>query len=86
MITDASYCNLVFEDYEGSLFTPSDALLHGTCRQRLIDNGVVKERSIRADELRRYKTVFFINAMMGIHEAQRMAVEQIIGVDLLKPA
>jgi len=78
MITDASYCNLVFEDFDGNLFTPSDALLYGTCRQRLIDNGVVKERHIRVDELRCYKTVIFINAMMGIHEAQRMAVEQII--------
>jgi 4-amino-4-deoxychorismate lyase len=78
MITDASYCNLVFEDFDGNIFTPSDALLYGTCRQRLIDNGVVKERHSRVDELRCYKTVIFINAMMGIHEAQRMAVEQII--------
>ena len=85
MITDASYCNLVFEDYDGNLFTPADVLLHGTCRQRLIDIGIVKERPIRANELRRYKMVFFINSMMGIHEAQRMAVEQIIGVDLSKP-
>ncbi|MBR5764305.1 MAG: aminodeoxychorismate synthase component I [Bacteroidaceae bacterium] len=79
MITDASYCNLVFEDFDGNLFTPSDALLHGTCRQRLIDDGVVKERPIRADELRRYKTVIFINAMMDICDAQRIAVGQIIG-------
>ncbi len=79
MITDASYCNLVFEDFDGNLFTPSDALLHGTCRQRLIDDGVVKERPIRADELRRYKTVIFINAMMDICDAQRMAVAQIVG-------
>ena len=79
MITDASYCNLVFEDFDGNLFTPSDALLHGTCRQRLIDDGVVKERPIRADELRRYKTVYFINAMMDICDAQRMAVAQIVG-------
>ena len=82
MITDASYCNLVFEDFDGNLFTPSDALLHGTCRQRLLDDGIVKERPIRVDELRCYKTVFFINAMMGIHDAQRMAVEQIIGAEV----
>ena len=79
MITDASYCNLVFEDSDGNLFTPSDALLHGTCRQRLIDDGVVEERPIRTDELRHYKTVIFINAMMDICDAQRMAVGQIIG-------
>ena len=70
MITDASYCNLVFEDYAGNLFTPTDALLHGTCRQRLIDNGVIKERHIPVDEIQHYKTIHFINAMMDIHEGQ----------------
>lgn len=78
MITDATYCNLVFEDHDGHLFTPSDALLCGTCRQRLIDNGEVTVRHIRADELRNYKTVYFINAMMDIHEAQQMPVEKIL--------
>lgn len=78
MITDASYCNLVFEDFEGALFTPSDALLHGTCRQRLIDSGVVEERSIRADEMLHYKTVYFINAMIPLHEAQQIPVNQIL--------
>jgi 4-amino-4-deoxychorismate lyase len=77
MVTDASYCNLVFKDSLGNLFTPSDALLHGTCRQRLIDNGVVQECPIRADDICRFKTVYFINAMMDIHEAQQMPVEQI---------
>lgn len=78
MITDAGYCNLVFEDNNGLQFTPSDALLPGTCRQRLINSGVVKERPIRADEMRHYKSVYFINAMMDLHEAQRMPVEQIL--------
>ena len=77
MLTDASYCNLVFEDSFGNLFTPSDALLHGTCRQRLIDNGVVQELPIRADDICRYKTVYLINAMMDIHEAQQMPVERL---------
>jgi len=74
MITDASYCNLVFEDFAGRLFTPSDALLPGTCRQRLIDNGTVTERPIRADELHFYKTVYFINAMMDLTEAQQIPI------------
>ena len=78
MITDASYCNLVFEDYEGNLFTPTDALLHGTCRQRLIDNGVIKERHIPVDEIQHYKTIHFINAMMDIHEAQAIEVTEIL--------
>ena len=74
MITDASYCNLVFEDYKGNMFTPTDALLHGTCRQRLIDNGVITERHIPVDEIQHYKTIYFINAMMDIHEAQAIEV------------
>ena len=74
MITDASYCNLVFEDYAGHLFTPSDALLRGTCRQRLIDNGIVTERPICVNELHHYKNVYFINAMMDLEEAQKLPI------------
>ena len=81
MITDASYCNLILEDHEGKMFTPADALLHGTCRQRLIDNGTVVERHISIDDLRCYKHIYFINAMMDITDAQRMNVNEIIRKD-----
>ena len=77
MITDASYCNLVFEDYAGHLFTPSDALLPGTCRQRLIDNGIATERPICVNELHHYKNVYFINAMMDLEEAQKLPITAI---------
>ena len=75
--TDASYCNLVFEDFAGQLFTPSDALLPGTCRQRLIDNGTVIERPIPVNDLQNYKTAYFINAMMDLEEAQQLPITAI---------
>ncbi|MCQ2200422.1 MAG: aminotransferase class IV [Paludibacteraceae bacterium] len=77
-VTDASYCNLVFENDKGELFTPKDALLKGTCRQRLIDKGIVKECEIRREDIFSYRFVYFINAMMDLDECQKIEVKQII--------
>lgn len=78
LVSDAGYCNLVFEDEEGCLFTPAEPLLAGTCRQRLIDEGRIKENTIRREDIRNYKYVYFINAMTDLSEAQRFRVEDII--------
>ncbi len=77
-VTDASYCNLVFENDKGELFTPKDALLKGTCRQRLIDKGTVKECEIRREDIFLYRFVYFINAMMDLDECQKIETKQII--------
>lgn len=64
-ITDTSYTNLCF--YDGhEWFTPDTPLLHGTMRQYLLDEGLIKERRIRIDDLDKYQQVSLINAMMAL--------------------
>ena len=57
---------------------PDDALLPGTCRQRLIDNGTVIKRPIPVNDLQNYKTAYFINAMMDLEEAQQLPITAIL--------
>lgn len=64
-ITDTSYTNLCF--YDGSEWvTPDTPLLPGTMRQRLLDQGLIKEERIRVADLCKYQKVCLINAMMEL--------------------
>ena len=66
-ITDCSYANLVFWDGE-EWFTPKSFLLNGTCRQRLLSEGKIKETEINAQSIFKYKRVGLINAMIDLEE------------------
>ena len=66
-ITDTSYTNLCFFD-GNEWFTPDTPLLPGTMRQALLDQGLIKEKRIRIDDLRQYQSVSLINAMMSLGE------------------
>lgn len=70
-ITDTSFCNIVFENRDG-LFTPRKALLRGTKRQLLLDNGIVTERDITVDQLNNYHTVHLINAMIELEDGVKI--------------
>ena len=64
-ITDTSYTNLCF--YDGcEWITPDTPLLPGTMRQYLLDEGQIKERRIRIEDLSKYQKVSLINAMMEL--------------------
>lgn len=65
LLTDSTFSNLVLESPEG-LFTPSTPLLAGTRRARLLARGIVKERVIGLEDLRQYRHLHFINAMLGL--------------------
>ena len=65
MITDTSFSNVVLEDATG-LYTPDTFLLDGTCRRRLIDEGIVQVRPIPVTELSRYDRLYLVNAMIGL--------------------
>lgn len=67
MITDTSFSNVVLEDATG-LYTPDTFLLNGTCRRRLLNEGIIRERSIPAGELHRYDRLYLINAMIGLED------------------
>lgn len=66
-ITDTSYSNVVLENSEG-LFVPHTFLLNGTCRQRLLSGGIVRERAIRPSDLGQYHRLYLINALIGLEE------------------
>lgn len=58
---------MVLENSEG-LFVPHTCLLNGTRRQRLLAEGIVKERSIRTSDLNQYNRLCLINALIGLEE------------------
>lgn len=68
-ITDSSYCNLAF--YDGRYwFTPKHPLLKGTCRTRLLRNGVILEANIGLRDLDRFYKISFINAMLDLSQIE----------------
>lgn len=64
LITDSSYANVALFD-GNSWVTPAEPLLAGTCRARLIDQGIITPRQISAASLGNYSKLTLINAMIG---------------------
>lgn len=62
-ITDASYANLIFKK-GNKWFTPSEPLLPGTKRKKLLLNGFLREAEISVNDLAHYEEVSLINAML----------------------
>lgn len=63
-VTDTSYSNIVFTD--GKQWVTSDTpLLHGTMRERLLHDGIIKAERITIDNLTQFTHFRLINAMLG---------------------
>ena len=61
-ITDTSIANIVFyEDKEW--VTPARPLLKGTCRDKLLKDGKIREETIKLNDLYKFKYFGLINAM-----------------------
>lgn len=65
LLTDSSYCNLVFWEGE-KWWTPAESLLPGTCRARHLAQGRIYERSIHVEDLPHYQGFKLINAMLDL--------------------
>lgn len=65
LLTDTSYSNIALWNGR-KWFTPKHPLLKGTMRQSLIDEGLLTEKDIPAEELKSYLKVSMINAMMPL--------------------
>ncbi|MDO9614204.1 MAG: aminotransferase class IV [Bacteroidota bacterium] len=76
LVTDSFAANLIFFDGE-KWFTPAFPLLKGTKRQFLIDNGIVSEKEIREEDIRSYRKVGLINAMIDFEEMPEVPVEKV---------
>lgn len=62
-VTDSSFSNLLFENKDG-LFTPDSFLLNGVQRQSLLKLGLVRELSIREEDIANFTQIHLINAML----------------------
>jgi len=78
-ITDSSYCNLAFLSGE-TWYTPSEPLLHGTCRERLIHARLIQPCRITPDDLPDFSHVSLINAMLDLTDLV-IPVDSIISGD-----
>lgn len=74
-ITDSSFCNLVFDDGE-RLLTPASPLLKGTKCDMLVSEGSVLQEEIGPKDLRLFKVIHLINAMLDLDEC-RVSIDDV---------
>jgi 4-amino-4-deoxychorismate lyase len=67
-VTDASFANVIFHD-GAKWLTPSVPLLPGTARARLLESGAIVAREITKSNLRHFKQVALINALISLEDA-----------------
>jgi len=77
MITDTSYANVVFRDFNGKWFTPSSFLLSGTRRAFLLRSGLIGEVPIRVEELGHFSELKLINSMIGMDDMEAIPISKI---------
>jgi len=76
-ITDASFANIVFSD--GIIFvTPSTPLLKGTKREKLLNEGIIREEELRKNDITKFKFFYLINSMLGIDDENKISIEKIL--------
>jgi len=76
LLTDSSMANLIF--FSGKTwYTPKTPLLHGTCRERLIDKGYIVTKKILSEDLKDFVGVKLINAMRYPEDTEIIPVSQI---------
>lgn len=63
-LTDTTISNIAFLK-DGEWITPSNPLLSGTMRAKLLKEGFLKEKLIRKEELSSFQGFALINAMIG---------------------
>lgn len=69
MVTDTSFCNILLLDGDnGNWHTPSTPLLDGTCRARLLNQGIITATEIYSTDLKNYTKFMLINAFMDFDE------------------
>lgn len=74
LVTDTSYANIAL--FDGTAwYTPEQPLLAGTQRARLLNEGVIVPRAIRAEDIRNYSGLRLFNAMLPWQEGPTVAIE-----------
>ncbi|MEI8226444.1 MAG: aminotransferase class IV [Bacteroidota bacterium] len=78
MVTDSSYANVVFRDFNGNWVTPSTYLLSGTRRASMLHHSLITETIITYTDLNKYTELKLINAMIGLDDTEGIPVGNII--------
>lgn len=76
-LTDTSFSNIVLFDGD-KYFTPSSFLLNGTMRQKLLMDNIIFEKEIKLEDIKRFKKLFFINALNSLEDNLSVSIENII--------
>ncbi len=76
LISDTSFANVILWDGLRWI-TPSEPLLPGTCRARLLENGLISEANIKATKLNLFKELRLINALRGLDDMESIPVRNI---------
>ena len=63
-LTDTTISNIAFYN-GGKWFTPTNPLLKGTMRTKLLDDGFLYTKEIRKEDMKNYSKMALINAMIG---------------------
>ncbi len=75
-VTDTSYANIVF--WEGTKWvTPDTFLLPGTQRTRLLEEKVIFEQKIRAQDLPKFSHARLVNSMLDFENTPNIPIENI---------
>ncbi len=75
-LTDTSAGNILFNDGK-DWYTPKNCLLPGTCRARLLKEGIIKLRDIRVQDIGMYEKVKIINAMLDFDDGPVVLIKDI---------
>ena len=76
-ITDTSYSNVVLFDGK-EWYTPQFSLLKGTKRAKLINEKIITEKDILAEELKYYEKIILINAMLDFDSGKSYPIRDFI--------
>ena len=73
-LTDTSIANIAFYDGKDWL-TPTNPLLEGTTRARLIDEGFLKLSNIKKENIKNYSYFSLMNAMIGFRIQKSISIQ-----------
>lgn len=75
LVSDCTIANLAFYDKSlNSFITPKRALLAGTTRERLLQEGKIIEKDITFDEVKNFDSLIMLNAMLGFYEIKNAII------------
>lgn len=74
-LTDTTISNIAFYDGDKWL-TPTQPLLCGTMRAKLLDEGFLHKKKIKKDDLKNYSQIALMNSMIGFKILNHFTIEQ----------